>query len=485
MSKSAILDQAFPARTKAVLALCAAASPEDSTTFEGFVRDAKDIAAAFGRAPAAKRWEAFSVALEILRLLIEWEHASLTAAIDADRFLRAARLRLKQLRDKPAKESFAERVIEAFSLIDNDFEFSAIPALRIALAAIPMPVAVYADPLPEVPEWVKEREQSTPNETAPDLTVAFVEFKINGVPAESIHSLQPHQSHDLDIVARVSRWPDAASALVLSPLSLDPPSTYDLPTFRFNLQEGEPPFFFRQRGRMILHAAQNLKARPFEFHYTAEFEPLAAEKPVSIAGQRTLRLDGSGADRPPITGYPAVDTRLLSLRDKLRLNPSIPERDLDDMLTVLVPLANLMGQSAQDNKKFANVISEADFQHHVREWLRQNPSIGVELEEQPHAGGGRADLSYRGIRIELKCEPAKRLLPDDCKRYAAQPASYAVGTNRRLAILCVLDCSPKSEVAFPMEDGLFVYPLDTGTSPVYVVTVLIQGNLAKPSSLIT
>ncbi len=141
-----------------------------------------------------------------------------------------------------------------------------------------------------------------------------------------------------------------------------------------------------------------------------------------------------------------------------------------------------MGQSVQDNK-FPAVISEAEFQKRVREWLRQQPAIGSRLEEQAHSTGGRTDLSFHGIRIELKSEPAKKLLPDDCKRYASQPASYAVGTNRRVAVLCVLDCSPKKEGPFPIEDGLFAYAIDTGTSPVYIICILIQGSLAKPSNL--
>jgi len=172
----------------------------------------------------------------------------------------------------------------------------------------------------------------------------------------------------------------------------------------------------------------------------------------------------------------------MALRDRLRLEPLIPEEDHDQLLTVLVPLANLMGQAVQDNK-FPAAISEAEFQKQVREWLRQQPAIGSQLEEQAHSTGGRTDLSFRGIRIELKCEAAKKLLPEDSKRYASQPASYAVGTNRRVAVLCVLDCSPKKDGPFPMEDGLFVYPIDTGTSPVYIASVLIHGNLAKPSSL--
>jgi hypothetical protein len=481
MSKDVILDQVFPVRSKAVLALRAAASSADLETFQALAGEANNLSAAFGRAPAAKRWHALAAALDITRLLIEWEHASLTAAIDPDRFLRAARLRLKQLREETESNSFRDRLVEALSVIEGEFDFSGIGPLRQQLAAIPLPVAIYADPVPQVPDWVREREQ-THAEKAPDLTVAFVEFKINGTTAEKIHALRPRENHDLDIAVRVSRWPETAMSLVLSPLSLDPPSSFDLPSFRFARPSGDPPHVFEQRGRMILHAPQSLKARPFEFTYTAEFQPTSTERPVSIAGQRTLRLDGSSADRQPITGYRDIDTKLIALRDKLRLEPLVPEEDHDHLLTVLRPLANLMGQAVQDNK-FPAAISEAAFQKQVREWLRQQPDIGSQLEEQAHSTGGRTDLSFHGIRIELKIESEKKLLPDDCKRYVSQPASYAVGTNRRVAVLCVLDCSPKKDVPFPMEDGLFVYPIDTGTSPVYIICVLIQGNLAKPSDL--
>ena len=481
MSKNAILDRVFPVRSSAVLALRAPQTTSDAATFEALATEANEVARAFGRAPAAKRWEAFACALEIVRRLLEWEHASMTAAVDADRFLRAARLRLKQLRERPELDGFADEVVQALSAIEGEIGFSGIPSLRHRVAVIPMPVAVYADPVPQRPDWAEKR-QKPQSERPPDLTVAFIEFKINGVMAERIQSLQPREKHDLDIAVRVSRWPDAATALVLTPLSLDPTSTFDLPTFRFTRPSNDPPYFFQQRGRMILHSSQSLKARLSEFHYAAEFEPVIIEQPVSIAGQRTLRLDGSGSDRQPITGYRGIDTKLIGLRDQLRLEPLITEEDLEQFLMVLVPLANLMGQSVQDNK-FPAVISEAEFQKQVRERLRQEPTTGSRLEEQAHAAGGRTDLSLWGVRIELKSEPNKKLMPDDCKHYAAQPASYAVGTNRRVAVLCVLDCSPKKEGPFPVEDGLFIFPIDTGTSPVYIACILIQANLARPSDL--
>ena len=480
MSKNAILDHVFPIRSKAVLALQAAGSREDAAAFETLAQDAKGVAVAFGDAPAAKHWIALSTALEIVRFLVEWQEALLTAGIDADRFLRTARLRLSQLRETPDPDLFVARLIEVLSVIDGAFNMSMIGHLRQQIAGIPLPIGIFSDPPFERPDWAREQKQK-PKDEKPDLTVAFVEFKINGTTAERVQTLRPRETHDLDIAVRVSRWPETASSLVLSPVSLEPRASYDLPSFRFLRPSGEPPHFFQQHGRMILHAPQNLKARPFEFMYSAEFQPTSSERPVSIAGQRTLRLDGSEPSRQPITGSPGIDRKLVAIRDSLRLEPLIPESDLEDLLTVLVPLANLVGQAVQDNL-FPKVISEAEFQRQVREWLRREATIGAGLEEQAHSTGGRTDLSFRGVRIELKSETAKRLLPDDCKHYASQPASYAVGTNRRVAVLSVLDCSPKKEVPFPIEDGLCVYPIDTGTTPVYIVCCLIQGNLAKPSS---
>jgi len=77
-------------------------------------------------------------------------------------------------------------------------------------------------------------------------------------------------------------------------------------------------------------------------------------------------------------------------------------------------IGNFMGQSVQDGL-FPTAISESEFQNKVKQFLRGKPEIGSQLEEHPRAAGGITDLSYRGIRIELKSEKARRLSPDNCK----------------------------------------------------------------------
>lgn len=186
--------------------------------------------------------------------------------------------------------------------------------------------------------------------------------------------------------------------------------------------------------------------------------------------------------RRPVTGYVELDSKIIELRERLRLEPLISETDVRDLLALLAPVANLMGQAVQD-KRYPKPIDEATFQADFQAFLRANAAIGSELEVQTQVAGGKVDLSFRGIRIELKSERSKRLLPEDCNKFVDQAASYAVGTGRRIALLCVLDCSPKSRAPFPVADGLTIIPVETGTSPVYVVACLLQGGLCRPSDL--
>lgn len=166
---------------------------------------------------------------------------------------------------------------------------------------------------------------------------------------------------------------------------------------------------------MALHAPQGFNARPLEFRYAAEFQPRPnREESIVVAGQRTLRLDGTDTSRHPLTGYGEVDAKIIKLRERLRLEPLISEADIRDLLALLTLIGNLMGQAVQD-KRYPEPIDEAAFQADFQRFLRSNAAIGSELEAQGHVTGGRVDLTFRGIRIELKSERTRRLLPDDCE----------------------------------------------------------------------
>lgn len=472
----AILDQIYPSRLDAVELLRGSQGLASASGLRACAGKLRASSEALGRSPAAEDWAALADAVEIIALLHDWSAAALKGEAEADRFLRAARLQLEVLEAKPSERPYKAALIERLALVRGEIGLTTATTIGGLISAAPLPIAIFSDPQPDRRPFV---ETSTKPD---DLSVAFLEFAINGEPAASVHHLRPGELYDLALSVRVSRWPNEAQSLQLTPVSVEPDRTWDLPDFEFLRPTGSGPYEFRDEARMIVHARQALNARPLEFIYAAEFRPVSSEQPVLVAGQRSLRLDGTDPAQRAITGYPGLDRKLLEIRETLRLDPAIAEADLRDALTILAPLANLMGQSVQD-ARFPDVIDEATFQREVRQFLRMHPTIGVALEEQAHSGGGRTDLSFHGVRLELKSERKKKLLPADCVQFAQQTASYAVGTGRRLAILCVLDCSPKRAVPFPAEDGLFIQRVETGSSTIFVATCLLQGNLAKPSSL--
>jgi hypothetical protein len=480
MGVNVVLAQTYPSRIAAIKALTGYSEFAGGNELRARAEAVAAAAQLFGEAAVASDWRAFAIALEILGFLADWSEAVHSAAVDADRFLRAARLRHRKFSGGTNHAAYPLALVTALVPIHGELDVNAVPGLCARIAELQMPISIFGI------EGRSPFDQRAAAEVAakPDeIAVAFLEFIIDGKAADSLHSLSAGQVHDLDLSIRVSRWPGEAERLVIEPVSIEPTSTWDFPTFAFARPIGPPPYVFQRRGRMTLHAAQGFNARPLEFRYAAEFQPrLTNDESIVLAGQRTLRLDGTDTSRHPISGYGEVDAKIIQLRERLRREPLISETDVRDLLALLTPVGNLMGQAVQD-KRYSKPINEAAFQADFQSFLRANSIIGSELEVQGQVAGGKVDLTFRGIRIELKSEQARRLLPNDCEQFAKQAASYAVGSGGRVALLCVLDCSLKSTPPFPVADGLTIIPVDTGSSPVYVVVCLLQGGLARPSDL--
>jgi len=429
---------------------------------------------------AAASYAALADLLRGVALLVEWRAGVLDGARDADRFLRGAKERYKLwVKEYQSSQIPSALLTNSASIVDVN-DIAAVGAICSAIAATPLPVPFFAAAMP--PFRQREKGQQDPKEAPIELAVAFVRFVINGVPANETHFLKPREAHDLEIEVRVSRWPDAASTLQLSPVSIESPETYDFPKFQFQRPAGQSPFLLKQRGRALLKAPQSLHARPFEFKYAAEFAPRTSEQPIAVVGQRTLRIESVDIQSTPLTGYPDMDRKLLAVRDQLRTQRWISESDLQASLVLLTALCGLACRALHDGL-YPGVRSEADFQPDVRSELRRTPEIASQLEEHARAAGGITDLSFRGIRIELKVEPHRRLTLADCERYVEQTASYVVATGKRVGILCVLDCSPKDAAPAPAEEGFGILLRSTREGDICIVTLIVQGNLRTPSHL--
>lgn len=481
MQKDAILSQVFFARILAVDALIKIGSGQtvDAELLKQTSAALDSASLQYGRAATATAYSAFAGLLRIVSTLVEWRQEILDAAEGSERFLRSAIERYRLWRNEYDGKLEAKALLDASANLPLIESIADIEALCRRLGGVPLPIGVYAD------EVFKQQPRSAIDKEAlpqpTELSVAFLKFQLGGQPAADIHHLAPRELHDMEIEVRVSRWPENATHLVLTPVSAEHRSTYELSEFKFERPSGEPPFTLIQQGRAILQVAQGLKARPYEFKYAAAFLPARVEQPVAIVGHRTLLVEGIDVRSNPITGYSAFDQKIMAIRDTLRREGRVDAQELSDVLELLAVLGNMAGRAVQD-AEFDGVWSEDRFQEHVRKELRRAPRIGSDLEEHPKAAGGITDLSLRGIVIELKSAREKVRTMEDCQAYVEQAASYAVAKGKRVALLYILDCSPKDSAPWPAADGIAILR-SAQPAEIMVVTIVVQGNITRPSQL--
>lgn len=475
--KNSLSSESLQPRLQAVGALAAIAQgqwpPHD---LKALAVALDSVSVALSGAAAATAYNAFGGIVRIVDMLVHWRRAVLDAEPDADRYLRSARERHRLWLDDYGHSDAAADLRAAAEGLATLESTDQVADIARALTAVPLPIGIFAQPVK--PDRAVKADLAAPKEEPlADLTVAFLKFQFDGQPAAEVHQLAAREVHDLEIEVRVSRWPQDKRELWLTPISVEPKSTYDFPSFLFEKPDGEPPYTMRQSGRAALLLPQGMHARPFEFKYTAEFIPERGDQPVAVVGHRTLIVD---ATKLQICGYPGLDQTLFALREALRRRPGVPQAETADALLVLATLCNLAGRAVQD-AEFKGRWDEAAFQLHVRAELRRDPLIGADLDEHAHAAGGITDLSLRGMPIELKAVDTLITSVDQCESFLAQTASYAVAKSKRTAILCVLDSSDKKTAPVPPEALLNIRTQAQGA--VSICVLVIQGHLALPSAL--
>lgn len=441
----------------------------------------RQSAALLGQNAAGRRYGLFARLLDSCNYLLQWTSAVRKAEREAERFLRAsqqtARDLLKDLTPDPELEPFRQAV----SQIETVATVEQVEQIAETLLRIPLPLPLFA----EDPPWRPSVDAPSEDKDIPRISVAFVSFNLNSSPFGNPQTIEPGLLHDLEIEVRVSDWPKNADKLILDVISVEPSSSYEFPRFSFPRPSGAPPFKLQGKGRLKLNNPQTFLSRPLEFAYRAQFEPEEPIAIVTVEGQRHLNVESFNPVQTPLSGYVQVDFKLKEIRDRARHVPGVRDKELSDFLQILTAIGSVAGQAIQDGI-FAGRWSESEFQKEMQKLLRQNPRIGSELEVHPHAGGGITDLSFRGIRIELKAEPDKTISLEDTKRFLGQTSQYATASDRRFGVLCVLDCSPKKaapgsvandigldQVPPPRQEGL----------PILVGIVIVRGNLARPSDL--
>ena len=371
-----LFDRSFSSRLSAL----AAVEQSNADAMEKSALEIKLIGEDFGKLHPGRDLCAFSDALYCLAMGQRWIEAVRGADTDANRFRDACRLRAAESLRYQSEEgpSLLANVLLALNKIDEPSQMEEVKVQTLRTA---MPFGMQGEDRVIHGAGLENSEAVSKRR----LEIAFIKFEINGCPAEDINTLRTNVAYDIGIDVRVSRWPKHAERLVVTPISMEPAGTYDLPTFVIDPPieaDNGGPFVFRQLGRLRLKVAAALGARPFEFKYRGVFEPSRSEQPLNILGHRTLRLESVDHVIGRVSGYAQIDEKLLDLRNELRVIPGLPDDDLANALQVCACLGNLAGQALSDGV-FMEGTREAAFQAEAVKGLRRWSSIGEDLEQHP------------------------------------------------------------------------------------------------------
>jgi len=433
----------------------------------------------FSHAFSGQRYRQVATLLKAMAFLVKWVAAERGAELDAARFLRSAKLLVRDVSREIAPTEEAERIRDICSRVSALSDIDGVPELARLLLSIPLPLPVFA----EAPRPQRAGASASAKPKKPEVVVAFAAFQMNGKPVVEPQTVQPEVVHDLDVHVTVSDWPHEAQELVLESASVEPASAYDLPSFRFERPKGAAPYALKGTGRLVVRYPTALYARPLEFAYRASFLPEVDR--VLVRGQRQLRIQSFDPERNPESGHTVVDKRILELRDEVRKFGIASDTELNNFFVLLSVLGGIASQALQDHL-FPKKYSEAEFQAELTKLLRLSPRVGAELDVHPHAAGGITDLSYRKVRIELKVENHVLVTEQTAAQYIEQTAQYVAGSDRQFGVLAILDGSPKTAAPGSVANDIFVKLVQpqAGTGvPIRIGVVIIRGNLSKPSDL--
>ncbi|HEY0929646.1 MAG TPA: hypothetical protein VGE27_06975 [Gemmatimonas sp.] len=473
--------------------------------------------------PLRRAYTELASLLRATSLLARWANAVRAAEPDAARFLTASRQAVRDLRRRIAPRTLFPALAGPADAIEKVNVLEDVEDVLGALlrASLPLPLGKHELRRAPMPRLEGAPPSSTPTSDATNLgraepvPVAFLHFSSPGVKhsGSDVITLQPDVLYDLALEVKLSRWPRDTSRIEFLPLHVEPAGTLTVPAFSFDRPVDRDDVTAEARavelrgtGRVRVHGAQDLLARPLEVTYVGQVvissresspssERVSDEASVEAVSLRSSRIEVRGQHRlsfcgldprlTPITGFPLLDAHLLALRTEAR-RFGIPDKDLAPFLALLAATGRL-AQLAITDALYPGSWTEENFQRDLRDRLRTTSEIGFDLEEHPHVAGGISDLVLRGIHLELKVEQSSGLsIENVAERYGQQATQYVAASGRRCGALVVLDSSAKTTAPGLVQNDIAlraIAPPSGSGLPVILGIVILRGNLALPSAL--
>lgn len=315
-----------------------------------------------------------------------------------------------------------------------------------------------------------------------------IQFTIDDKPWANPQILRPEEIYIIKGKVIVNQWPDGCDVLVLGRSS-----TLERESFELSLPEIKKKTTkeYSIQGTILFKYPQNSFDDFISVRLLAYFSGLNQVFPTIIGYDQLILkvLDPNIIPFP--TGYKIMNKIVLDISNKIDTALSnIDSSEKTDFLTLFSGIVNYQGFCLQQGiYKGKDKVPEDTFRDNLIQHLIARENIGDELYKEPHLSGGRVEINYRGIVVELKVENKISDREKLFEKYGKQPVAYASGNMKQLSILCILDLTEKKNPPAPPQNNVFFKaPVVHGfeeNSPSYesrIAFVVIDGNTVSPST---
>jgi len=433
-------------------------------------------------------WAAWASTLRCTAHLLRWDAATQDASGDAGRHLQAARRRAEvALAGLPA-DSGDDLLLQPTAVLTAQIpavqEPGDIAGLARRLASVPLPLRV----IEEERDW-SFRPPGPADEDGQRTAPAVGICRLDGVLVTNAHVLRPDEVHDLGLEIRLTEWPDRATALEVTFLSVLSPDQARLPSFAFPRVPPDDDGICRLSASGSLSVSFTLPAGapPLAFPIAARFTGPGLDEVLPVAGHSELRLRPFDATTDALTRRPQLDERIVDMYSVL------DGMDLDaDDVQAFCRLYTAIADKAVDMQyersymRKGGGVTERSFHDDLFDRLLADPALEGRVQRGTRAAGGFLDIIHDRINAELKVAKNTGVTVETSHKYLGQAADYAADTGSQLSILVVLDMTKTKNPPGVLENYLgFMKPalagLDDPKFPSLVGVIIIKGSLLIPS----
>jgi hypothetical protein len=453
---------------------------------------AEVISPAQGDAPAVvteTAWAAWAVALRCTAQLLRWDAATQDASGDAARHLQAARRRAEvALADLPAgtaNDPLLEQAAGLTAQLAAVQEPSVIAELSRQLALIPLPLRV----IKEERGWSYRPPAADGDDTQPTAPAVGI-CRLDGVLVTNAHVLRPDEVHDLGLEIRLTQWPDQATALEVTFLSVLSPDQARLPSFVFPRVSPDDDGICRLSGSGSLSISFSLPAGapPLALPVAARFTGPGLDEVLPVAGHAELQLRPFDATTDGLTRRPQLDERLADMYTVLH-GKNMNAEDVQAFCRLYTAIAGKAVDIQFERsymRKQGGGVTERSFHDDLFGRLLDDPALEGRVQRGTRAAAGFLDIAHDRINAELKVSKKTAVTVETSHKYLGQAADYAADTGSQLSILVVLDMTETKKPPGVLENYLgFMEPELAGLRdprfPSLVGVIVIKGSLLIPS----